>query len=181
MQMHEINHFSKFYKISPRTQTLISIKSQCLYTNSVVMSVFIDQIKNWILEAYHQQLGPDMTFIIWWLSFYFENIGNELKFSNFPVLFKFYLFVGLRVVLNLKVYYLAKTQYPEFDGFKGCKFPGTLAPREIAFTARETGHFEQEKTNFLPPKSIDKGVNIIHFNSAIQIYLTPATPTPNLK
>ena len=76
MQMHEINHFSKFYKISPRTQTLISIKSQCLYTNSVVLGVFIDQIKNWILEAYHQELGQDMTFIIWWLSFYFENIGT---------------------------------------------------------------------------------------------------------
>ena len=49
------------------------------------MSVFIDQIKNWILEAYHQQLGPDLTFIIWWLSFYFENIGNEPKFGNFYI------------------------------------------------------------------------------------------------
>ena len=57
----------------------------------MAVSVFLDQIKNWILEAYHQQLGPDMTFIIWWLSFYFENIGNELKFGNLLVLFKFYL------------------------------------------------------------------------------------------
>ena len=49
------------------------------------------------------------------------------------------------MVLNLKVYYLAKTQYPEFDGLKGCKYPGTLAPRQIAVTARERGHFDQEK------------------------------------
>ena len=71
-----INHFSKIYKISPRTQNLLSIKIQYFYINSVGFGVFIDQIKNWILEAYHQQLGQDMTFIIWWLSFYFENIGN---------------------------------------------------------------------------------------------------------
>ena len=175
--MHEISHFSKFYKISPRTQTLISLKSQCLYTNSVVISVFIDQIKNWVLEAYHQQLGQDMTFIIWWLSFYFENIGKKLKFGKLSVLFKFCLFVGLRVVLNLKVYYLAKTHYPEFDGFKGCKYPGTPAPRQIAFTARESGHFDQDKTIVQTPKSIDRDEKIIHFKSAIQILLTPATPT----
>ena len=82
------------------------------------------------------------------------------------------------MVLNLKVNYLAKTQYPEFDGFKGCKYPGTVAPRQIAFTARECGHFDREKINLLPPKVIDKDENIIHFNSAVQIFLTPATPTP---
>ena len=87
--------------------------------------------------------------------------------------------LGLRVVFNLKVYYLAKIQYPEFDGFKGCKYPGTPSPRQIAFTARESGPFDQEKKIFLTPKSIDKDENIIHFNSAIQIFLTPATPTPN--
>ena len=73
---------------------------------------------------------------------------------------------------------MAKTQYPEFDGFKGSKYPGTLAPRQIAVTARDRGHFDQEKTNLLPAKAIEKDENIIHFNSAIQIFLTPATPTP---
>ena len=58
------------------TQNLLSLRNQCLYANSVALGVFIDQIKNWILEAYHQQLGKDMTFIIWWLSFYLENIGK---------------------------------------------------------------------------------------------------------
>ena len=82
-------------------------------------------------------------------------------------------------MFNLKVYYLAKIQYPEFDGFKGCKYPGTPSPRQIAFTARESGPFYQEKINFLTPKSINKDDKIIHFNSAIQILLTPATPTPN--
>ena len=81
-------------------------------------------------------------------------------------------------MLNLKVYFLAKTHYPEFDGLKGCKYPGTPAPRQLGFTARESGHVDQDKTIVLTPKSIDKDEKIIHFKSAIQIFLTPATPTP---
>ena len=106
---------------------------------------------------------------------------NQNLVISIYLLFKFCLFEGLRVVLNLKVYYLAKTHYPEFDGLKGCKYPETPAPRQIAFTARESVHFDQKKTIFLRPKSIDNDENIIHFNSAIQIFLTPATPTPTNK
>ena len=81
-------------------------------------------------------------------------------------------------MFNLKVYYWAKIYYPEFDGFKGCKYPGTPSPRQIAFTARGSGPFDKEKINFPTPNSIDKDENIIHFNSAIQILLTPASPAP---
>ena len=74
--------YSKFYKINPKGQTLMSIRQQYIYCNSHAFGVLIDQIKNWILEAYHQQLGEDLTFIIWWLSFYFENIGIYVAIYN---------------------------------------------------------------------------------------------------
>ena len=60
----------------------MSIRQQYIYCNSHAFGVLIDQIKNWILEAYHQQLGEDLTFIIWWLSFYFENIGIYVDIYN---------------------------------------------------------------------------------------------------
>ena len=60
----------------------MSIRQQYIYCNSHAFGVLIDQIKNWILEAYHQQLGEDLTFIIWWLSFYFENIGIYVAIYN---------------------------------------------------------------------------------------------------
>ena len=60
----------------------MSIRQQYIYCNSHAFGVLIDQIKNWILEAYHQQLGEDLTFIIWWLSFYIENIGIYVAIYN---------------------------------------------------------------------------------------------------
>ena len=93
--------YSKFYKINPKGQTLMSIRQQYIYCNSHAFGVLIDQIKNWILEAYHQQLGEDLTFIIWWLSFYFENIGIYVAiYSKGHILISIKQGVGL-VKLNL--------------------------------------------------------------------------------
>ena len=93
--------YSKFYKINPKGQTLMSIRQQYIYCNSHAFGVLIDQIKNWILEAYHQQLGEDLTFIIWWLSFYFENIGIYVAiYSKGHILISVKQGVGL-VKLNL--------------------------------------------------------------------------------
>ena len=79
----------------------MSIRQQYIYCNSHAFGVLIDQIKNWILEAYHQQLGEDLTFIIWWLSFYFENIGIYVAiYSKGHILISIKQGVGL-VKLNL--------------------------------------------------------------------------------
>ena len=82
----------------------------------------------------------------------------------------------MRVVFNIKVYYLAKEHYPEFNGLKGCKYPSTPAPRKIVFTARESVPFDQKQVIFKTPDKFEIEKNIIHYSSAIQITLTPASP-----
>ena len=83
----------------------------------------------------------------------------------------------MRVVFNIKIYYLAKTEYPEFEGLKGCKYPGTPAPRQIVFTPRDSVPSDLEKINFKSPDKSEKDDYTTHYNSAIQIILTPASPT----
>ena len=66
----------KRYCISRRQQNLIDIKLQYLFSNLMAMGVFVDQLKNAYLQVHSRTLGPDMTFTIWWIQFYFENIGE---------------------------------------------------------------------------------------------------------
>ena len=66
--------FRKRYCISRRQQNLIDLKLQYLFTNLVVLGVFIDQLKN----AYLQ----DMTFNIWWMQFHLENIGKIISIKG---------------------------------------------------------------------------------------------------
>ena len=82
----------------------------------------------------------------------------------------------MRVVFNIKVYYLAKAEYPEFGGLKACKYPGTPAPRQIVFTPRESVPLDHEKIKFKSPDKPEKDDYTTHYNSAIQIILTPASP-----
>ena len=44
----------------------------------MALGVFVDQLKNAYLQVHSSTLGPDMTFNIWWIQFYFENIGEFL-------------------------------------------------------------------------------------------------------
>ena len=56
---------------------------QYLFTNQMVLGVFVDQFKNAYLQVYSRTLGPDLTFKIWWIQFYFENIGDtDNKINN---------------------------------------------------------------------------------------------------
>ena len=66
----------KRYCISKRQQNLIDLKLQYLFTNLMVLGVFVDQLKNAFLQVHSKSLGQDMTFNIWWIQFYFENIGE---------------------------------------------------------------------------------------------------------
>ena len=46
--------FSKFHKISSHGRSLISLRHQYIWTNSVVLAVFVDQVKNMLLQAYYK-------------------------------------------------------------------------------------------------------------------------------
>ena len=66
---------SKFYKISSHGRSLISLRHQYIWINFMGLAALVDQIKNWILLAYHKDLGAELTFKLWWFSFYLENLG----------------------------------------------------------------------------------------------------------
>ena len=69
----------------------MSLKFQYIWLNFMVLSVFIDQIKNWILQAYHSQMDLQVAFQFWWLSFYFENMSKYLKFIDLLIWMTFLL------------------------------------------------------------------------------------------
>ena len=71
------------------------------------------------------------------------------------------------------MYYLAKTRYPEFDGLKGCRYPGTPSPRQLAFTPRQSVPSAEKKKSFITPNRFEKDENIV---AAVQIFVTPASP-----
>ena len=53
----------------------------------MVLGVFVDQLKNAYLQVQSRSLGPEMTFNIWWIQFYFENIGEILRQMNYMAWF----------------------------------------------------------------------------------------------
>ena len=108
--------FSKFHKISSHGRNMISLKHQYIWTNSVVLAVFVDQIKNWLLQAYHQDLGPELTFKLWWFSFYLENLGRYYIHWRMNVVINNYFFPGLRLLFNAIVFFIAQIRFPEFGG-----------------------------------------------------------------
>ena len=55
------------------------------------------------------------------------------------------LFLGLRLLFNIIVFFVAKNRFPEFDGFKGGKFPDSpplrtqkIYPRRPSLCLSET-------------------------------------------
>ena len=80
-------HFSRCYKISPYGRSLISLRLQYIWANSFVFTIFVGETKTVLLQAYHKDLGPELTFKLWWFSFYLDNLGifwlrQELKVSQ---------------------------------------------------------------------------------------------------
>ena len=171
--------FSKFHKISSHGRNLISLKHQYIWTNSVVLAVFVDQIKNWVLQAYHKDLGPELTFKLWWFSFYLENLGitcihqrleNECRYQQL-------FFPGLRLLFNVIVFFIAQIRFPEFDGLKGQRFPDTppLRIQEI-LPRRPSLCFSETNQKLLLDKLKNKTKEDAHFNSALSIHVRPAQP-----
>ena len=70
--------FRKYYAIRPRHHNLMDIKLQFLFCNIFILNALLDQGKNAILQIYYEQLGLDYVFNIWWIVFWFENIGKIL-------------------------------------------------------------------------------------------------------
>ena len=70
--------FRKYHAISSRHHNLIDIKLQFLFCNICILNAILDQVKNALLHIYYEQLGLDYVFNIWWVVFWFENIGKNL-------------------------------------------------------------------------------------------------------
>ena len=53
----------------------------------ILTQVFVfDQTKNNLLGIFHESLGPQKAFQIWWMGFLMENLG-QCKLAFFPKLY----------------------------------------------------------------------------------------------
>ena len=68
--------FRKFHAIPKVDWNLMDLKLQSLFVNLMIIEVILDQVKNILIQNYYEQLGLENVFFLWWLSFYFENIGK---------------------------------------------------------------------------------------------------------
>ena len=41
----------------------------------MVFAIFVGEVKTWLLQAYYKDLWPELTFKLWWFSFYLDNLG----------------------------------------------------------------------------------------------------------
>ena len=93
----------------------------------MVLGVFIDRPKNAYLQVHSSRLGPDMTFNIWWIQFYFENIGKIISIkgeSNKDIIHKdISKYLGLRMFYNCIILSNANGRLPEFTGHEARTYP----------------------------------------------------------
>ena len=80
------------------------------------------------------------------------------------------------MVFNTRVYLWAKSRFPEFDGWKGCKYPGTPVPRRQVFTARRNVSQAEEELDLKKLLNPDKSRPAWTEGEAHIIYVTPSTP-----
>ena len=64
----------------------MDIKLEFFFCNLVIWNAALDQGKNALLRIYYEQLGLENVFNIWWIVFWFENIGKIMyKINQFVV------------------------------------------------------------------------------------------------
>ena len=64
----------------------MDIKLEFFFCNLVIWNGALDQGKNALLRIYYEQLGLENVFNIWWIVFWFENIGKIMyKINQFVV------------------------------------------------------------------------------------------------
>ena len=66
----------KKHAFKKRSQNLLDLHLHYVYV--VTMTTFtlgLDQIKHVLLEAYYDQIGPHIAFMLWIFVFIFENLG----------------------------------------------------------------------------------------------------------
>ena len=68
--------FSKLHAIPQVQQSLMELKLHYIYGNLLVAGFVIDQLKNITLQIFYKELGPEVTFNIWWASLVLENLGK---------------------------------------------------------------------------------------------------------
>ena len=54
---------------------------QFIICNLFILRLFLDQGLNIFIQTYYNEIGKENAFNIWWLGFYFEDIGTTKKNS----------------------------------------------------------------------------------------------------
>ena len=146
--------------------------------------MFIDQLKNAYLQVHSSRLGPDMTFNIWWIQFYFENIGKIISIkgeSNKDIIHKdISKYLGLRMFYNCIILFTANRRLPEFTGHEALTYPGTPSPRKMKIEPR---HCISHSSFVLDWKKIrlkkrEKLTDHLLVNSTTNIRIVVSSPFP---
>ena len=96
----------------PRTRwNLINIDQHFVYILSIIFCLLFDQLViNVIIQVFHSQLGEAVVFQIWWI-------------------WHLVMFIIINVMAPLAIIHVARTEYSEFTGLRGRRFPGQEKPR----------------------------------------------------
>ena len=79
-------------------------------------------LQHTVLELHYDQLGKHTTFTLWIAGFLIESLGDKqvLYFTFFRLLSC----SGLRLLFNMVILDTAAARLPEFNGYKGRRYPG---------------------------------------------------------
>ena len=144
------------YSIPTVRWNLLNMKQ---HKNFIYVSEFcfvFDQLAvNGGLQVFQSELGPENVFKIWWT-------------------WQVVMFIITNILTPLAAIYAAGTEYPEFSGLRGRRFPGQKKPREQQILPAGRVKIEQALRNTLMVRSshytiIIKGRQAAEF-PAVQIF-----------
>ena len=71
----------------------------------MILEVVLDQVRNILIQNYYDHLGLENVFNLWWLGFYFENIGiSRLKYyiNNFWTVRVMHVIFNIRIATSVQ-------------------------------------------------------------------------------
>ena len=86
-------------------------------------------------------------------------------------------FLGLRLLFNVIVFLIAQIRFPEFNGLKGKRFPGTPSPRiQEILPRRPSLCLSEMNQKLLLHQLKNKNKQAVDINAALSINVRPAQP-----
>ena len=127
----DFDNFRKLHSIRTLQINLMDLRQHFIFCNLFIYRLFLDQGLNLFIQTYYKELGSENAFTIWWIFFYFENVGKRKKwYLDTSKTVK----SGLRFIFSMKVYFNARRRLQEFSGLRGRRFPGQESPRPPTIT-----------------------------------------------